>query len=239
MQQNKITILSTRPLQAAIVNKAAEQNIFIEAVSFIETEPIAGKDLKKNIAGFAKQSQTVVFTSMNAVETVVWYLDQVKPNWKIFCIGPATKKLATGYFGEEAITGIADSASALADEIISRKNIPAVLFFCGDKRRDELPEKLKMQGIEVNEIVVYKTIASSQQIKKKYDAILFYSPSAVASFFSANKIPGETILFAIGNTTAAEIKKFANNKIVISNEPLKELLAEQAISFFIKNPIHH
>ncbi|MES1223753.1 MAG: hypothetical protein ABUT20_50120, partial [Bacteroidota bacterium] len=61
------------------------------------------------------------------------------------------------------------------------------------------------------------------------------SPSAVNSFFSVNKIDNKTILFAIGKTTAGEIKKFAVNKIIIADAPSKELLAEQAIKYFELN----
>jgi uroporphyrinogen-III synthase len=176
---------------------------------------------------------------MNAVESVASHLNNTKPDWKIFCIGSATKKLVKEYFGENIIAGTAGSASSLADEIINQKNISSVVFFCGDKRRDELPEKLKQLGIEVNEIEVYKTFETKQQLSKDYDAILFYSPSAANSFFSVNKINDETILFAIGNTTAREIKKFAANKIIIADEPSKELLAEQAINYFQTNLTHY
>jgi uroporphyrinogen-III synthase len=239
MQQNKITILSTRPLHAELINQAAEKNIVIESISFIETEPITNQELKENISKLIPQSITVVFTSMNAVESVASHLSNIKPDWKIFCIGSATKKLVKEYFGENVIAGTADSASGLADEITNQNNISSVIFFCGDKRRDELPEKLKQQRIEVNEFEVYKTVETEQQIEKKYDAILFYSPSAVNSFFSVNKISSETILFAIGNTTANEIKKIAANKIIIANEPSKELLAEQAINYFETNLTHY
>ena len=239
MQQNKITILSTRPLHVELINQAAEKNIVIESISFIETEPIINQELKENISKLIPQSITVVFTSMNAVESVASHLNTIKPDWKIFCIGSATKKLVKEYFGENVIAGTGESAGALADEIINQKNITSVIFFCGDKRRDELPEKLKQRRIEVKEIEVYKTLETAQQIEKNYDAILFYSPSAVNSFFSANKINNKTVLFAIGNTTTNEIKKFTANKIITADEPSKEFLAEQAINYFQTNLTHY
>ena len=164
MQQNKINILSTRPLSKELINEATEKNIFIECISFIETEMIVDESLKKTINTLSHLSLNIVFTSMNAVEAVAKYLNGIKPNWRIFCIGSTTKKLAEENFGKNTIAGIADSASTLADVIISEKNISSVVFFCGDQRRDELPEKLSHHGIEVNEIVVYKTIAYSHQI---------------------------------------------------------------------------
>ncbi len=195
--------------------------------------------LQKDILQLAHQRVEVVFTSMNAVESVRKYLGEIKPDWKVFCIGSATKNLITRYFGGHSIAGTADSASALAGVIIKERNISSVTFFCGDKRRDELPNTLRGHHIEVNEIEVYKTIETPAVISKGYEGILFYSPSAVASFFSKNKIDGKAVLFAIGATTADEIKKFSDNKIIIADKPAKELLAEQAMNYFTKNPIHH
>lgn len=238
MQQNKINILSTRPLDETLINRAAEKNIFIDCISFIETEIINNDLLKEEITQLSKTTLTVVFTSMNAVDAIVSYLNN-KPNWKIFCMGYATQKLITENFKENAIAGTADSASALADLIVSEKNVSNIIFFCGDQRREELPEKLLQHHINVKEIEVYKTNALSHKISNDYNAIIFYSPSAVASFFSVNKINDQTILFAIGNTTANEIKKHADNKIIIAQQPSKKLLAEQAINFFEKNKIHH
>jgi uroporphyrinogen-III synthase len=54
----------------------------------------------------------------------------------------------------------------------------------------------------------------------------------VESFFSNNQLTKKTILFAIGNTTAKEIKKHSNNQIVISNEPGKENLARKMMEYF-------
>jgi uroporphyrinogen-III synthase len=236
MPENKINILSTRPLDQKLIEEAASKNIFIECISFIETEMMLNDILKEKILSLAHQQINVVFTSMNSVEAVAKHLVNIKPNWKIFCIGSATKDLVKKYFAESSIAEIADAASVLADRIILQNNISSVIFFCGDQRRDELPEKLAQHKIEVKEIEVYKTIALPEKINVDYDAIIFYSPSAVESFFSVNKINKHTILFAIGNTTASEIKKYSCNKIVVAENPSKKLLAEQAINYFETNP---
>jgi uroporphyrinogen-III synthase len=114
-----------------------------------------------------------------------------------------------------------------------------VIFFCGDQRRDEMPDQLKINSIKVTEIVVYKTTLTPQKIEKKYEGILFFSPSAVKSFFQINEVPDQTVLFAIGNTTADELKSFSKNKIVTSDVPTRETLIDKVISYFQVNPIHH
>jgi len=86
--------------------------------------------------------------------------------------------------------------------------------------------------LEVKEIIVYQTTTIKHSIQKLYDGILFFSPSGVESFFCNNQLSEKTILFAIGNSTAKEIKKHSDNQIVISDQPGKEKLASKMIDFF-------
>jgi uroporphyrinogen-III synthase len=231
MAENK-TILCTRPVNAFLIKEAKQQGIVIDIIEFIRTEPIITAALKKQINELASQPQTIVFTSMNAVEAVRNYLDKKPADWKIFCIGTATQKLVVEEFDGRSIVGTADSAAELADAIIAEKDITKVAFFCGDQRRHELPQKLAENNIGVNEIEVYKTFQINEKITKKYDGILFFSPSAVESFFTINKIAPQTTLFAIGVTTANTIKKYTKNKIVLSDKHGKDDLLEKAISYY-------
>ena len=206
--------------------------------SFIATEPIDDLDTYNEIEIALTETATIVFTSMNAVDAVASHLNEFGPDWKIYCIGNATRKLVAEHFGDNSITGTANDATELAQKIID-DDIDDVIFFCGDKRRDELPALLRDKEIEVTEIEVYETKFIRHTIHKTYDGILFFSPSAVESFFSNNKLHEKTILFAIGNTTDNEIKKHSSNKIVIGDEPGKRNLVEKAINFFNNNRIIH
>ena len=232
MQQNKISILSTRPIDALLINEAKHQNIEIDILSFIETVPTRSIEVQQEIENALLKSSAVVFTSMNAVEAVANELDGHQPDWRIYSIGNTTRQLVKKYFGEKAIAGTAESASELAELIVEEDNSDDIFFFCGEQRRDELPDILRSNDIEVNEIVVYQTIQVKHKIEKTYHGILFFSPSAVQSFFSNNKISDQTILFAIGNTTATEIKKYTNNKIITGDEPGKENLVTEMIRYY-------
>jgi uroporphyrinogen-III synthase len=232
MQKTKFNILSTRPLNPHIIKKAEDQNIFIDCISFIETEAIKTVEVKERIQKLATENINVVFTSMNAVEVVKQYLSSA-PGWKIFSIGQTTRELISDFFGEQSIVATADDAGHLADAII-KKNTKEVVFFCGDQRRDELSEKLKAENVMLDEIIVYQTNATAKPIFKNYDAILFFSPSAVESFFSANYLNENLILFAIGNTTADTIRRKTNNKIIIAEQPGKEALVRKMITYFNK-----
>jgi uroporphyrinogen-III synthase len=232
MQENKVQILCTRPVDEGLIEEAGKNNINVDVISFIETEPIDSIEVQQEIEQAYLLTATVVFTSMNAVEAVAAQSDDQEPAWNIYCMGHATKQLVIEYFGEERIFGTGDSATDLAELIIEEGVDDEVIFFCGDQRRDEFPDLLRDNSIDVNEIVVYHTVPVPQKVTKDYHGILLFSPSAVDSFFKVNKAAGQTIFFAIGNTTANTIKKYTNNKIIIAKKPEKEQMMIEAINYF-------
>jgi uroporphyrinogen-III synthase len=230
MQKPKIQILSTRDLPADIIQLAAENDIDIDCVTFIETKSVVNDETGEKIKQLASADEiTTVFTSMNAVEAVAEIVNK-DLNWNVYCIGYATKHLVKEKL-KAVIKGEADDAASLADVIINN-NEQEVYFFSGEKRRDELPNTLKASGIHINEIIVYSTTLINHKINKRYDAILFYSPSAVESFFSENKVDPETVFFAIGKTTAAAILNYTHNKIILAEQPGKVELALTMIQYF-------
>ncbi len=231
MLKNKVQILSTVNLPLSLVNKAGDSDIVIDALDFIEIKGISDKGSKEKIKNFSEQHLTVVFTSGHAALMVIASLENKKPNWDIYCISGNTKKIISDYFGKTSIVAVADNASSLAD-IIKQDNKKKITFFCGNLRRDELPDKLSRSGITVNELVVYETVLTPHMISKNYDGILFFSPSAVNSFFSVNHPNEKMAFFAIGDTTADEIRRHASNKIIVGQSPLKDMLVKTAIEYF-------
>ena len=232
LMKNNVQILCTRPLSQAIIDVANSKGLYTDALSFIETAAIETVEVQQEIEHTFLLNTTVVFTSMNAVDAVGAYLTDEQPDWKIYCIGFTTQQLVKKYFGSQVIVGVAENAAALAEKIIEDAATDEVVFFCGNQRRDEMSTLLAQAEITVTEIVVYETLAVPHVVKKGYDAILFFSPSAVDSFFSVNTLQRETLFFAIGTTTAAAIQQFNNGKIIIAAQPGKEALMKQAIDFF-------
>ncbi len=227
-----IEILSTRPLRDDIVHKAALKQVAIDTASFIATQPVDNETLRTQINDIATSSNVVaIFTSMNAVESVIQKLS-APPTWKLFTMGGITKELTIQFFGETNFLASAKNATALAEKIVHHGGINKVVYFCGDQRLDELPETLKANGIAVEEIVVYETIQTPVDIQKNYTGIVFFSPSAVHSFFSLNTIPTNTILFSIGKTTTACIKTYVTNEVVTSDWPGKEQMIDQVIAYY-------
>jgi uroporphyrinogen-III synthase len=231
MPEHNIKILCTRPVNASLIEEARKRNITLDIVPFIETEPLQTIEVQQEVEQAAIQVATVVFTSMNAVEAVTNMLDSHVPEWRIYSMGYKTKQLIEAYFGAGTVTGSSDNASALADLIIENNDTDEVIFFCGNRRRDELSKKLEEQDIMVNEIVVYQTKNIEHEVKKEYNAVLFFSPSAAESFFKKNKLTANCIVFAIGTTTQKTIQQYCKNKIIVSRQPGKDMLVEEALQY--------
>lgn len=223
-------LLSTRPLPKAVTDDAAAKGAVIETLSFIATSPVQDEAVAEKIKSLAAQPLTVVFTSMNAVEAVAEHIDAI-PDWRIYSIGNTTRKLIEEKWGEDKIIATAENAQRLGERLID-DGVDNILFFCGNIRRDELPNKIRSEGGRVEEVVVYQTDETPEKLEKEYDGVLFFSPSAVQSFFSVNKLPKQTVCFAIGRTTADAIRQHTQNKIIIGKEPSKEELVYQAIDHF-------
>ena len=77
---------------------------------------------------------------------------------------------------------------------------------------------------------VYRTHSNPKAFNRNFDGILFYSPSGIQSYLLENKL-GNSMLFCIGNTTAAEAKKHSEN-IILANKPTVENVLVQAINYY-------
>jgi len=229
--QNKVQILCTKKISESFIQFADENNVCINSLNFIETEESVSDEIKNRIIDLSRQNINAIFTSSNAIKAVGKIVGD-QTNWKIFCIGPSTKKTVEDIFISSSVAGTAKDAEELSQKIIEDKSVNQIVFFCGNQRRNLLPSELNKNGIDVEELIVYNTIEKSQIVSKKYDGILFFSPSAVRSFFSNNNLKTETTVFAIGKTTAAEVKKFSNNTIIISDIPDTEKLINEVIQYF-------
>lgn len=232
MQKNNITILSTGALEKEFVDIAFDLDIIVETIPFIATSPVATAELQKTLEPLVRQQAFVIITSSNAVEALAASLPVSPTSWAFFCIGHATGAKVRKYFAASTIAATADNAKGLVQEIVNRGLPGEMIFFCGDQRRDELPDQLRARRVIVREVVVYETIPTPQKLAKHYEGILFFSPSAVKSFFSLNQPGPGTVLFSIGPTTAEALEAFTKNKIIIAERPEKEEVVDKAIEYF-------
>ncbi|HEX8315983.1 MAG TPA: uroporphyrinogen-III synthase [Flavisolibacter sp.] len=229
MESDKKYLLSTRPLPKTVTEEGAKKGVIIEELSFIATKPVEEDELFQRIKTLSTEQHTIVFTSMNAVEAVAAQAKEIT-GWKIYSIGNTTRKLIEEAWGADKIVATAENAQRLGERLID-DGVKEVVFFCGNVRRHELPNKIRSEGGKVEEVVVYATEETPIDLTRNYDGILFFSPSAVESFYSHNKPAKHTVLFAIGKTTEEAIRQHRSHKIIVAKVADKVRLAQEAIDY--------
>lgn len=132
MKDSNKYLLSTRPLDETLVNKALKHQVIIDSISFIKTENIIDNHIAEEIKKLASEPIDAVFTSMNGAEAVIkcLHLYTLKPDWKIYCIGAATQSLIKDYFVSNNIAATGKNAAELSKAIIE-DNAQKVVFFAG------------------------------------------------------------------------------------------------------------
>jgi uroporphyrinogen-III synthase len=99
---------------------------------------------------------------------------------------------------------------------------------------DTLPHGLKAAGFAVKEYIVYKTELTPRKIFRDYNVILFFSPSAVESYFSVNNWDKKMVAVSIGHTTSVALTKAGVETILIADEP-NELSMLGKLQHFLNN----
>lgn len=230
----RITILSTRLIQPSLIEQAGSVGIDITQKEFIRTESL----ITAEKAAWVQQipaDANIVFTSTNAVETlsqmVHEYSISLPSSCRIFSVDGRTSVAINALFPSFSITATSESARGLAEEILKHQ-INQVYYACGNLRRDELPEMLQRHGIAVQELELYKTLQTPVNIQQDFDGLIFFSPSAVTSFFSVNNIAGGATCFAIGETTANAIRECTDNDIVTAAKPRQDNIISTIIKYY-------
>lgn len=180
----------------------------------------------------------IVLTSITGVKSFLQIAAQLNLNladYMIYCISRGTKEYA-------AATGLniketALNASALADEILKDMDVKAVTHVSSNLRRDELSDKLTKSGVAVQDVTAYQTGFTPVVIATTYDAIVFFSPSAIDSFLSINKFHNVPC-FCIGNTTRDYAKQNGYQQVYVAEAPSENFLLQTIINFYSNTPAH-
>ena len=150
-------LISTNTLPASLLQAAAQKGVLLKNLPFIETNPIEDIETISEIDAALRLVCTVIFTSQEAIHAVAAQMDDIIPDWRIYCTAPATAMLAAKQFGQERIVGTATDGASLAACIIEQEEPDEIFFFCGRKHRPELPALLTRAGFDLNLIKVYDT----------------------------------------------------------------------------------
>jgi|TARA_B110000116_G_C16798739_1_gene568727 uroporphyrinogen-III synthase len=212
-----IKLLSTKILSANNYQVIEKSGIIIDHYNAIDIEKIEFT--------FNSIIDNAIFTSKNAVEAVLSKKIKIK---NCYCVGEKTKLLLLKN-GQKVVKS-EENASKLAIFIVKSAKNDKFWFFCGNKKRDELPKILTKNKIDFSTTEVYKTHLNYKKIDDKFNGILFFSPSAIQSYCHHNKIENET-LFTIGKTTASEAETHSK-KIITSKSNSIEQVIDNAIKYF-------
>jgi uroporphyrinogen-III synthase len=221
-------LLITKRISPSHLNNLISAGITVIGKEFISITPVRSESKKDEVRKICSRRATTAFTSKNAVRAVSMIASeyQIRPEWKIFSIDGVTLQEVKKYFGASVIAGTAPNSSTLATILLEKSIDREIVFFCGDKRRDEMPDLLRHHGVKVIDMVVYETKPTPEVIHEAVDAVTFFSPSAVDSFFSVNTLEEKVVCFSIGETTTGALNRYTNNKIITSNTPSEQRMVE-------------
>jgi uroporphyrinogen-III synthase len=146
-----------------------------------------------------------------------------------YAVGPKTadelRALSFEVRGETAGT-----AADLADEIASADPETPLLFLCGNRRRDDLPDGLRSAGVAFEELVVYETRTRTDlSLPPPAEAtwLAFFSPSGVEAVRGADTGPLEEYrCAAIGPTTASTLEEYGLTPAAVASSPTPQGLVD-------------
>ena len=219
-------LLSTKTLSPITKDHLAKIGTSIVEYPLIKIQPLYLSN--------QKIQSMLIFTSQNAVRLANKNnaLKNKIIGKKSFCVGEKTRELLEK-FGYSVI-GMKENADELAHFLVEKYNNNSFSFFCGRKRRSEIESLFKKNNMTIEIHELYDTLFINKKFKSSYDGIIFFSPSAVLSFFEKNKWPKDSHGFCIGKSTAETLKKYTTNYSE-AKHPNEDQLLQTIINYFSKH----
>jgi excinuclease ABC subunit C len=180
-------------------------------ISFLQINGIGEAKIKKLLLKFdldLKKYDALVFTSKNAI----FSLEENDINWKnvpSYVIAPKTADIAKEFGANIAFIGFSGHGNDFAYELIPYLKDKKTLYVRALKTVSNLANILKENGINIDEVIAYKTSCNKQEKKAldKNSTIIFTSPSSVECFFRKYSWEDSFKAIAIGRTTAMYLPK--------------------------------
>uniref|UniRef100_K3X0Z9 Uroporphyrinogen-III synthase n=1 Tax=Globisporangium ultimum (strain ATCC 200006 / CBS 805.95 / DAOM BR144) TaxID=431595 RepID=K3X0Z9_GLOUD len=136
----------------------------------------------------------------------------------IYSVGKATSRELDGLgvtcAGEESGSAEMLSEYLHRDGVLSEESkTKPMLFVCGEKRSNTLPESFRQRRLPIEELIVYKTCAVEQiELPEKCtspDWVAFFSPSGLNAMKKLDLPWASVKKAAIGKTTATALQRYA------------------------------
>ncbi|SHE69348.1 uroporphyrinogen-III synthase [Psychroflexus salarius] len=205
-------LLSTKKLTESQRQLVLNTNHSLVEYNAISTEVKPEAIPKRNI-------KNAIITSQTAAKICIKHQLMFK---SVFCVGQKTANLLinAGY----NVVLICTYAKYLSQILVEAYSNETFNLLCSTQRLNTIPSALTSAGIEFKEHHIYSTIPHYKSFSNQFDAVLFFSPSGVKSFFSVNtKTPN--YLVCIGETTAQSAKKFSKNVSVSLTTSIESCIA--------------
>jgi uroporphyrinogen-III synthase len=226
-------IVSTRTLTSDKLNELQGKGWKFTGHNFVSKVIHVPADLKAQSI-----HKHVVLTSITGVKSFLKIAEQLNLNvadYIIYCIARGTKEYAAA--SGLNIKSTALHASALAVEILKDVDVKAVTHVSSNLRRDELSDKLTKAGVVVHDVTAYRTEFTPIALDESYDALVFFSPSAVDSFLTMNPLQ-RVPCFCIGKTTGDYAKQKGYQQVYVADAPSEDILLQTIINYYSKTPAH-
>lgn len=208
-------VLSTKCLTESQKSLILQSGWSLVAYNAIQTQELPNLSYLKN----AKFENGMVTS-----QTTVSILNEKQVELKnVFCVGQKTaSKLKNLDFN---VVEVANYAEDLAELISTKYRNSKFDFFCGKSRNDGLPDVLKKNKVNFKEHHLYETRSNAKTFNRSFDAILFFSPSAVKSYYAANKFQNERLI-CIGKTTASAAQQISNQVEIASKTSIESVIVQ-------------
>lgn len=219
-----IKVLFTKKIAQQKLDKQLTENFQSDSFDFIQIEYL---DLKKIKSEINSKTKLYIVSSIRAAKCAV----KLGLNGTYYVVGEKSAELLrkNNYKVEHIALTAKDLVSFFDSNV---KEVSSFNFLCSKIRGETIPNGLKKLGHQIHEIVCYNTFSKSIEIENNYDAYAFFSPSGVKSYFKQYDIPEKACIFAIGETTAKEIKKWTKKEVLISNIPETKPLLQTIKEYF-------
>lgn len=212
--------------------------VAVEDVPLMHFAPPLDWGLVDDAARHLARYRAVAFTSPRSARAFAARLEALgvgaPPETAVWVAGAGTAQALGDGLGplrqpDERAVGERGAAAALGDVLVASALTGPVLFPCGDIRRDELPARLRDAGIEVVELVCYRSVlageAEARRTAERAQVLVVASPS-VAGLLARACPPGvRPALVAVGPTTAAAARASGWPPARVAPRPTAEALA--------------
>lgn len=230
---DNISILCTYELPQS-TSLEVDKELVLDIVPMISLHSTISVENLNLLAALPAQPNYIICTSVAAINALKAYNITPNSHWHFYCLANATLHALLQAWPTAQIAGTANDAQQLANLIVTDKILEAY-FLCSQLRLDVLPKTLAQHQILLHEIPCYNNVATPVTFEKVYDALLFCSPSAVASYAQTNVFHAQQHLFALGNTTANALKAYTEQPIHLATIPDKHILLQEAITYIKKH----